>query len=511
MKPPRIASALLSLLAVGSAHALGAAGAPAPVQVPRGVAQLFVDDALIESQTDLKRTLHQPVKEAGGNAPLIVAAKGKDLQAYGSIVYDPRIKKHVMFVREHIGGGGFFLATSSDGLRWDQTDRASLVPVVFDTNLEPDPGSGTRQGLDLFTCRYNSKEPEFPYQGWLFFANYGLETEGAYFVRSRDGRQWERGRRIFSSYAGKGDTSSHTIQQDGKTLNGPGDVTVFSYDALEDRYLGIFKFYRETGRDRGANGYRSRAYMFLDRLDAPIDSRQIKRIALLPSGAQARGDTPFDEYYASTAWRYGSHWLGGLKIYHARGDYPYSAAGCAFLKFSASRDGLNWQKVPFENDAGVPEVFLANGPEGGNQAQNDGGYICEFSQGPLRIADELIYYYSATSFGKRSSPETRITGGGIFRARLRIDGFVSVDWGSLITHPLALEGDRLQINSTGPVTIEALDGTGKVLAKAEAAGDSIRHNVEFAQKSLRQVAGVTPVRLRFTVPPESRLYSFTVD
>ena len=504
----RIVSALLATLLAAPAIVASQA---APVRIGRGVPQLFVDDALIESHVDLKRTLHQPVKEAGGQVPLIVPAPGKDLQAYGSIVYDPRIKKHVMFVREHIGGGGFFLATSSDGLHWEQKDRASLVPVIFDTNLEPDAGSGARQGLDLFSCHYNPKEQEYPYQGWLFFANYGLEKEGAYFVRSRDGRQWERGRQIFSSFAGKGDTSSHTIQQDGKTVNGPGDVTVFSYDALEDRYLGIFKFYRETGRDRGANGYRSRAYMFLDRLDAPVDPRQIKRIALLPSGAQARGDTPFDEYYASTAWRYGSHWLGGLKIYHARGDYPYSAAGCAFLKFSASRDGLNWQKVPFDNDAGVPEVFLANGPEGGNRAQNDGGYICEFSQGPLRIADELIFYYSATSFGKRSSPETRVTGGGIFRARLRIDGFVSVDWGSLTTHPLALEGDRLQINSSGQVTIEALDGTGKVLAKAEASGDSIRHNVAFEEKSLRQVAGTAHVRLRFTVPPESRLYSFTVD
>lgn len=473
--------------------------------------QLFVDDALIESQSDLKRTLHQPAKDNGGRAPLIVPAAGKDLQAYGSIVYDPRIRKYAMFVREHIGGGGFFLATSSDGLSWDQTDRARLVPVTFAPDVEPDPGFGARRGLDLFSCHYNTKDPEYPYQGWLFYANYGLDSEGTYFVRSRDGRQWERGRQIVNSFAGKGDTSSHTLRQDGKTVNGPGDVTIFSYDPLEDRYLGIFKFYRETGRDRGANGYRSRAYLFLDRLDAPVDARRIDRIALLPAGAQANGDTPYDEYYASTAWRYGSHWLGGLKVYHARGDYPYSAAGCAFLKFAASRDGLDWRKVPFENDAGVPEVFLANGPEGGNRAQNDGGYICEFSQGPLRIGDELIYYYSATSFGKRASPETRITGGGIFRARMRVDGFVSVDWGTLTTRPLAFEGDRLGVNSTGQLSVEVLDAAGNTLGRAEVSGDSIAHPVGFAGKSLRDIAGALPVRLRFTVPPEGRLFSFTVN
>jgi len=490
---------------------LPAAAASATVQVARGAPQLFVDDALIETQADLKRTLHQPVKETGGNGPLIVPAAGKDLQAYGSIVLDPRLGKYVMFIREHIGGGGFFLATSTDGLQWDQRDRASLVPVTFGPDVEPEAGFGARRGLDLFSCHYNAKDTAYPYQGWLFFANYGLDREGTYFVRSRDGRQWERGRQIVSSYAGPGDTSSHVIAQDGKTVRGPGDVTLFSYDAIADRYLGIFKFYRETGRDRGANGYRSRAYLFLDRLDAPVDVRQIERIALLPAGAQANGDTPFDEYYASTAWRYGSHWLGGLKIYHARGDYPYSAAGCAFLKLCASRDGLHWRKVPFANDAGVPEVFLANGPEGGHQAQNDGGYVCEFSQGPLRIGDELIYYYSATSYGKRSAPDRRITGGGIFRARLRVDGFVSVDWGTLTTHPLEFAGDQLQVNSSGGLTVEILDAAGKILGRAAVAGDSIRHPVDFNGKSLRELAARSPVRLRFTVPPEARLYSFTVN
>lgn len=504
----RLSVAALPLLA---ALSITASLANETIQVGRGVPQLFVDDALIESHTDLKRTLHQPVKEGGGNAPLIVPGAGKDLQAYGSIVYDPRIRKYVMFVKEHIGGADFFLATSSDGLHWDQTDRATLVPVVFDTDLKPDPGSGNRQGLDLFSCHYNAKDPEYPYQGWLFFANYGLETEGIYFVRSRDGRKWERGRQVFSSFAGPGDKSSHTIRQDGKTVYGPGDVTVFSPDPLTGRYLGIFKFYRPVGRDRNANGYRSRSYLFLDELDAPVDPTRIQRIALLPAGAEAHGDTPWDEYYASTAWRYGSHWLGGLKVYHARGNYPYSASGCAFLKFSSSRDGLSWRKVPFANDDGVPEVFLANGAEGGNGGRNDGGYICEFSQGPLRIADELIYYYSATSYGKKAPDGKRITGGGIFRARLRVDGFVSVDWGTLTTRPLAFAGEQLRVNSSGPIQVEVMDANGSVAGRAEVSGDSIRHAVTFDRGSLRELSGGAATRLRFTVPPESRLYSFTAE
>jgi len=41
------------------------------------------------------------------------------------------------------------------------------------------------------------------------------------------------------------------------------------------------------------------------------------------------------------------------------------------------------------NDAGEPEVFIPNGREGDNGGRNDGGYMSMFSQGPLRIGDEL--------------------------------------------------------------------------------------------------------------------------
>ena len=78
--------------------------------------QLFVDDLLVAESSGLRRTLRQPRKEGGGEVPLITPAPGKDLQAYGTIVRDTRLGRYVMFMREHMGGGGFFLATSSDGL-----------------------------------------------------------------------------------------------------------------------------------------------------------------------------------------------------------------------------------------------------------------------------------------------------------------------------------------------------------------------------------------------------------
>ena len=115
--------------------------------------------------------------------------------------------------------------------------------------------------------------------------------------------------------------------------------------------------------------------------------------------------------------------------------------------------------MPFPNEAGQPEVFISNGKEGGNDAQNDGGYLTEFSSPPLRFGDELIYYYGSSSWGKNHPRTYRVSGGGIFRARLRPDGFVSVDGGSLITRRLEFDGGDLFVNGIGPITVEVVDSS----------------------------------------------------
>ena len=112
-----------------------------------------------------------------------------------------------------------------------------------------------------------------------------------------------------------------------------------------------------------------------------------------------------------------------------------------------------------------------------------------FSQGPLRIGDELVFYYSSTSWGRSVLlPGMRVKGGGIFRARLRVDGFVSVSGGTLTTRPLAFEGDALFLNGRGPIRVAALNAEGQILAEADVAGDSLHHPVRFEGKSLRTLS-----------------------
>lgn len=495
----------------------GQAATTEPIPVQTGVAQLFVDDYLIGAQTDLVRTLRQPKKDHDGNLPIIPPPKDygefpATHQANGSIVYDPNLKKYVMFALacalsdrswERVR---LYRYSSDDYMNWEGGER--IFPMSREDFLHPETGEYA-SNMDLFSCYYDKTDSDYPYKGWLWYANWGLDHEGIYLVKSKDGIKWERGQMLIDGYGSDADTSCKRLTQDGREMRGAGDVTTFYHDEQENRFLGLFKFFGATEVEH-KNRLRSRAYAFMDRMDEPFDIQSIEHIELLPAAAEKNGDMPHDEYYASTAWRYESLWLGGLKVWHGLGDYPYSPAGSAFMKLAVSRDGLDWEKVRFKNDDGIPEVFVPNGPEGHNNGQNDGGYITEFSTPPKVIGDELIYYYGASSWGKNHPGEFRVTGGGVFRARLRIDGFVSVDGGSLTTKPLAFEGSRLTLNSNGPIQVEAIGADGKVLGSAAVKDDSLANEVSFDGKGFGEIAAGKPVQLRFTVPKGGSLYSFTI-
>jgi len=485
-----------------------AQGMEIPVIVRLGEPQLFVDDWLIATASDLKRTLHQPVKDHRGEIPILTLPAPQTLLAKGTIVYDPKLNRFVMFAKSW-PDTNIYRFTSVDGIDW-RHDSASAVPesIVFDRRH---PESGRIEGYLGMTCfHYDRLDPTHPYKGWICFGNWGNEHEAVYYLRSPDGKQWDRVGKVVEVYAGPGDTSCREIHQDGRVVWGPGDTTRFGYDPTDNRFLGIFKFFT-TGRIPPGNNLRSRAYAFVDRLDKPFDITRLNRVDLLPPAAARNGDRPYDEYYATTAWKYGSMWLGELLVWHRGEDYPYSAAGCAFAKLVVSRDGLHWHKVGFPNDSGFTEVFIPNGPEGGNKGQNDGGYMSFFSQGPLRIGDELVYYYGCTSYGKNHPKTVRKQGGGIFRARLRLDGFVSVDQGTLTTPPIAFDGQDMLLNGVGPIRVEVLDTQEQVVGDTTIMGDSIQHQVRFAGKRLWELVPDGIVRLRLTVSKGGALYSLTLQ
>jgi hypothetical protein len=483
------------------------------IEVRRGDPQLFVDDYLIDQQEGLCRTLIQPNKDNGGSDPLL---SFKDLQieevgtleANGTILFDPKINKYVMYALAFRATHTDWLKvqlyrfTSPDGLAWKPGEDGTPQPVFpLQADDLRDPESGQRAtNIDLCSFYYDSHDNQTPYKAWIWFSNMG-DREGLYYVSSPDGIRWTRGRQVLG-------LRDFSIRQGPWDLYGPGDVSIFSHDPVSDRFLALIKLVNRKAIGPN-NRQRSRAFLYVDRLDQRIDPSRLTRVDLVPPVAASGGDLPWDEYYASTAWRCGSLWLGGLKIWHGGGNYTYSAAGCAFLKLISSRDGLHWHKVHFPNDENTLEVWIPNGPEGGNANRNDGGYITEFSQGPLRIGDEWIYYYGSSSQGKNHAKGIRLAGGGIFRGRIRPEALVSVDGGWLLTKPFKLPGNDLTVNSVGAVTVELIRG-GKTAVRCQLEGDHLAQPVLFEGKSAGETAGTDEIGLRFAVAPGAHLYSFTV-
>lgn len=483
------------------------------VDIPPGTAQLFIGDRLIGKNDSAVRTLHQPRKDDGGQMPVLFledefGGVPGTLQG-GTILYDPKLKQYVMFATAgaHLEGHPWnwirlYRFTSSDGFAWTKGDDGKpecVFPRARDDLL--DPASGARAtNFDFTTFIYDEHDERYPYKGWIWYANWGDEREGMYFVRSTDGHVWERGAKVAPVEAFAFETATHRYQ-------GPYDTTGFSYDPASRRIIASLKIAAKRKGD-GSERYRARAYHEITALDQPVTFVTSRLVRLEPFRSHENGDLPDDEYYFSDSWRYGSMWLGALKIHHENADYPWSKAGCCFLKLVYSHDGLNWTKVPYTNDDGLAEVFLPNGPEGGNKGRNDGGYMTTFQNGPLRIGDELIYYYASSSFGKNHPAPTMLQGGGIFRSRLRVDGFVSVDSGTLVTVPLTTAGRDLFLNHVGEVSVLLRDKNDRVLATARVTGDSLRGRVAFGAGQLGDMVKQDAFKLEFSVPRGSELYSF---
>jgi len=122
----------------------------------------------------------------------------------------------------------------------------------------------------------------------------------------------------------------------------------------------------------------------------------------------------------------------------------------------------------------------------------------------------LIFYYGSSSYGKNNPYPTRVSGGGIFRARLRMDGFVSLDAGSLTTKLLKFKGSNLYLNAIGPVIVEVIDENENTIASKTVQGDSILQLVNFQGHNLLKIANGEKIRLRFVIKEGGKLFSFTI-
>ena len=138
---------------------------------------------------------------------------------------------------------------------------------------------------------------------------------------------------------------------------------------------------------------------------------------------------------------------------------------------------------------------------------------------PVLVGDELWIYYNGFPYGV--SEKVALKRGAYFRARLRLDGFISADalytGGELVTKPLRFSGDQLVINADtsagGAIRVEIMDDNGvsfegySLIQADELNGNSVKIPVTWQGKSdVRKLAGKV-VSLRF-VMRSCKLYSY---
>ena len=179
------------------------------------------------------------------------------------------------------------------------------------------------------------------------------------------------------------------------------------------------------------------------------------------------------------------------------------------IRLATSRDCLKWWQHPSR------EPFLRLGPDGSASS----GMI--FSNPfPIPVGEELWLYYAGTGRDHRSRVQSA-AGTGLFRARLRQDGFVSADagikGGEFTTPVITFSGRRLELNMEGSaggwLLAEILTPGEKAVASFRlkdcdvVRGNSVKKTVTWkGSRDLSKLAG-KPVRLRF-VMRSVKLYAF---
>jgi len=182
------------------------------------------------------------------------------------------------------------------------------------------------------------------------------------------------------------------------------------------------------------------------------------------------------------------------------------------VRLAISRDGTHFQRV------GGRKPFIGVGPEGTFCSKRVWAI-----PNPVRMGDELwIYYYGKNrDHNSFDDPAASQYMGGIDRAILRLDGFVSADadyaGGEIVTPLITFSGKRLELNfdggGGGSVRVELLDADDKPIAGYSGAaaeplfGNSVRLPVYWGDKQDVSALAGKPIRMRLRMR-DCKLYAF---
>ena len=473
--------------------------------------QLFIDDHLVADMQGVRKRLNQPVKYE--NNPVLKRDQKWEVSGpgYATILYDAEEKLFKVWYenwdRDGESRASLLYATSLNGIDWhkqlvDKEKQTNLVaqPTIRGTQaegimkdrLETDPAKRYKM---LFSCKPDGTDKS-------------LMTSAAY---SADGIQW-------------------TVYPDLPIIPFSDTQICPFWDARHQRYMALLRFGPPNTR-------------IVSRIESEDFLTWSPKVTIM---RRTKMDVPLNtQFYQTAPFAYGNYYFGIMAAYHNESLKPITPAAPwtdrKNLHLIYSRNGLTWSRVGKHGAIPAGElnkdkdwkqialdaVFL---PYGEKDKEWDWGTVSPiFTPEPIVVNDELWFYYTGidaknwwTWSGDPPKRELMPVepNKGIGLARLRVDGFVSVDagadLGTLTTRPLVFLGDTLIVNANakgGSLVVAALDPKGNVI-EGFAAGDctpittdSVRHVVTWKGNPDCHLLQARPIKLRFHIKQAS-LYAF---
>ena len=452
-----------------------------PTYDPYKYRQLFLDDLVIESMDGVTRKLHQPRREAyaikadQSRNQIAVQASSvpqwkpeKDLwEWWYAGTYE--VPEHGPYAAKDRNLTHY--ATSKDGIDWE-FPRVGRYEWQGNTDngvaIDPD-------GRPLSHIVRDERDPDPQRRYKAFF-----DHRDRYPAWSPDGFEW---------------TFADTPPIPSK------DTSKLFYDDFNDRWAATVKHGTEWGRsvwlvtsDDFVHWTDPRLVLHTDEID------YIAELYLLPV-------MPYEGLY-----------VGFPLLFNPAGAIPpprINFTGLNQTELAVSRDLLSWERVADR------ALFLEVEPWDGENYATAQVSMCGR---PIVRDDEIWVYHSAYRFRSYPDIQTDVDPsyfddrGALALAKLRLDGFVSLDGdGEVVTKPFKANGGTVHINAVAPSgqvkaevidakTMEPLPGLG--LAESSGfTGDDLRAPLVWNGASF---AGGGQVRLRFSLKDAS-LYSFWVD
>jgi len=457
--------------------------------------QLFIDDYLVASKTNVLRRYHSFNRYK--HNPLIVVDKPweHDLVMCLGVLPNEDGPGYRMYYatwgpNSDAGAGYTCLAVSTDGIKWEKPNLGLHEwkgDGKTDNNIVPG-------GVVFAMYTPWESDPERRY--------YGVSQDGgSYFAHvSKDGLRWKP-------------LSDEPIVQG-------GDTSHFYWDPSTKLFRCTVKGGTNEKMNGDVGGMCRRLVGYSETKD--LTRFPPLRLIMAPDDTDdlwcKQGTVQRTHFYACPVFPYETMYVGLLQIYRAEEPEGYFH-GPVWLELVSSRDGMRWLRV--EPDTTVKGPYVLH--ETSRPPLLNLGKFREFddaivdSASLVVVDDEIRMYYNGYDELHDYLPYY----GSVGLATLRKDGFASLDAdevpGEVLTCEFTGVSGAMQVNCDprgGSVRVEVLDGDGRLIPGYSRddceplTADRVRQTVAWrTHKDLPANGGA--VRFRFLLE-RARLFSFMV-